>query len=309
MFGVVRPQLSALDMPTLAFVAVCIAALLGILLLVAWVQQRNVRALAWWGSAYLIGASSIALHGRAGASVPNAAGIAASADLPRLRHGVERRAPVPRAAAVTGRGLCRRLRVADSVPIADAAGRQPCAHRARRRGGRDLHLLHRLRIAPRAAQDALFAHRRRCGAGRARGDVPDAACHAIHPAGALCRRMDLDFHARDDALRRGHRVPGAADGQGQRRQRVPQRRLHRPSDRSAQPPRLPGRRARLVHASRRSRRAGHDVHARSRSFQNRSTTVSVMPSATRRCAPSQRWRAPTCAKTTLSAGSAARSLR
>jgi diguanylate cyclase (GGDEF)-like protein len=63
MFGVVRPQLSALDMPTLAFVAVCIAALLGILLLVAWVQQRNVRALAWWGSAYLIGASSIALLG------------------------------------------------------------------------------------------------------------------------------------------------------------------------------------------------------------------------------------------------------
>ncbi len=63
MFGVVRPQLSPLDMPTLAFVAVCIAALLGILLLVAWVQQRNVRALAWWGSAYLIGASSIALMG------------------------------------------------------------------------------------------------------------------------------------------------------------------------------------------------------------------------------------------------------
>lgn len=63
MFAAVRPHLSPLDMPTLAFVAVCIAALLGILLLVAWVQQRNVRALAWWGSAYLIGASSIALLG------------------------------------------------------------------------------------------------------------------------------------------------------------------------------------------------------------------------------------------------------
>jgi len=63
MFAVARPQLSPLDIPTLAFVAVCIAALLGILLLVAWAQQRNVRALAWWGSAYLIGASSIALWG------------------------------------------------------------------------------------------------------------------------------------------------------------------------------------------------------------------------------------------------------
>jgi diguanylate cyclase (GGDEF)-like protein len=63
MFAKATPHLPPLDVPTLAFVAVCIAALLGILLLVAWVQQRNVRALAWWGSAYLIGASSIALWG------------------------------------------------------------------------------------------------------------------------------------------------------------------------------------------------------------------------------------------------------
>ena len=49
--------------PTLAFVAICVAAMLGLLLLFAWLQQRNVRALAWWGSAYLIGASSIALWG------------------------------------------------------------------------------------------------------------------------------------------------------------------------------------------------------------------------------------------------------
>src|SRR5476651_1403247 len=62
MFAAVKPQLLPLDVPTLAFVAVCIAALLGLLLLFAWVQQRNVRALAWWGSAYLIGASSIALR-------------------------------------------------------------------------------------------------------------------------------------------------------------------------------------------------------------------------------------------------------
>ena len=61
----VRPQQSRtpspLDVPTLSFVAICIAALLGSVLIVAWVQQRNVRALAWWGAAYLIGASSMAL--------------------------------------------------------------------------------------------------------------------------------------------------------------------------------------------------------------------------------------------------------
>ena len=50
-----------LDVPTLFFVAVCITAMLGLFLICAWLQQRHMRALAWWGSAYLIGASSLAL--------------------------------------------------------------------------------------------------------------------------------------------------------------------------------------------------------------------------------------------------------
>ena len=54
-------QSSALDLPTLSLVAVCISGLLGLFLIIDWLQQRNVRALAWWGSAYLIGASSMAL--------------------------------------------------------------------------------------------------------------------------------------------------------------------------------------------------------------------------------------------------------
>src|SRR6185437_6024534 len=54
-------KLSFLDGPTLAFVAVCIVGLLGLFLILAWLQQRDMRALAWWGSAYLIGASSLAL--------------------------------------------------------------------------------------------------------------------------------------------------------------------------------------------------------------------------------------------------------
>lgn len=54
---------SFLDGPTLAFVMVCIIALLGLFLILAWLQQRDVRALAWWGTAYLIGASALALWG------------------------------------------------------------------------------------------------------------------------------------------------------------------------------------------------------------------------------------------------------
>jgi diguanylate cyclase (GGDEF)-like protein len=63
MLGAATLELSFLDGPTLAFVAVCIVALLGLFLILAWLQQRDVRALAWWGSAYLIGASSLALWG------------------------------------------------------------------------------------------------------------------------------------------------------------------------------------------------------------------------------------------------------
>jgi diguanylate cyclase (GGDEF)-like protein len=52
---------SPLDVPTLSFVVICISAVLGLMLIFAWIQERNIRALAWWGSAYLIGASSMAL--------------------------------------------------------------------------------------------------------------------------------------------------------------------------------------------------------------------------------------------------------
>ena len=57
----VNLQSATLDLPTLSLVAVCIAGLLGLFLIIDWMQQRNVRALAWWGSAYLIGASAMAL--------------------------------------------------------------------------------------------------------------------------------------------------------------------------------------------------------------------------------------------------------
>jgi diguanylate cyclase (GGDEF)-like protein len=61
MFAAASLQSPILDVPTLSFVAVCIATLLGLFLIFAWLQQRDARALAWWGSAYLIGASSMTL--------------------------------------------------------------------------------------------------------------------------------------------------------------------------------------------------------------------------------------------------------
>jgi diguanylate cyclase (GGDEF)-like protein len=68
MLAEVSLQPLTLDVQTLSFVAVCVATLLGMFLIFAWLQQPDARALAWWGTAYLIGASSMVLW-----SAPNPA--------------------------------------------------------------------------------------------------------------------------------------------------------------------------------------------------------------------------------------------
>ena len=60
MFAPAAKATIALDLPTLVAVATCVTALLGLFLLFVWMQDR-VRALAWWGAAYLIGGLSIAI--------------------------------------------------------------------------------------------------------------------------------------------------------------------------------------------------------------------------------------------------------
>ena len=56
----------ALDITTLFTLATCITALLGVFLLAVWAQDRSIRALAWWGAAYLIGGSAVTLWGSQG---------------------------------------------------------------------------------------------------------------------------------------------------------------------------------------------------------------------------------------------------
>ncbi len=48
---------ASLDVGTLFVIAICVTALLGLFLLFAWTQER-IRALAWWGAAYLAGGAS-----------------------------------------------------------------------------------------------------------------------------------------------------------------------------------------------------------------------------------------------------------
>jgi diguanylate cyclase (GGDEF)-like protein len=68
-----------LDMPTLFVITTFLSATGGMLLLFAWLQNRNTVALAFWGSGYLLGAASAALLASSGVfSASLAAGIANS---------------------------------------------------------------------------------------------------------------------------------------------------------------------------------------------------------------------------------------
>jgi diguanylate cyclase (GGDEF)-like protein len=55
-----------LDVNTLFVVAIYVEALLGLLLLFAWAQNTQIRAVAWWGSAHLMRSASISLFGMYG---------------------------------------------------------------------------------------------------------------------------------------------------------------------------------------------------------------------------------------------------
>src|ERR1700686_1774006 len=59
-------SLMNLDVNTLFLVTIYVEAILGLLLLFAWVQNSEIHAVAWWGSAHLLRAGSITLFGMYG---------------------------------------------------------------------------------------------------------------------------------------------------------------------------------------------------------------------------------------------------
>jgi diguanylate cyclase (GGDEF)-like protein len=60
--------LMSLDVNTLFMVTIYVEAILGLLLLFAWVQNTSIRAVAWWGFAHLVRAASVMLFGMYGAA-------------------------------------------------------------------------------------------------------------------------------------------------------------------------------------------------------------------------------------------------
>ena len=59
-----------LDVNTLFMVTIYVEAILGLLLLFAWVQNTSIKAVAWWGFAHLLRAASVVLFGMYG-NVPD----------------------------------------------------------------------------------------------------------------------------------------------------------------------------------------------------------------------------------------------
>src|SRR5580704_3470578 len=57
MFASLAEAAMSLDIGTLFVIAICVTSLLGLFLLFAWWQDR-ITALAWWGTAYLVGGFS-----------------------------------------------------------------------------------------------------------------------------------------------------------------------------------------------------------------------------------------------------------
>jgi hypothetical protein len=136
-----NPQSWTLDLPTLSLVAVCIAGLLGLFLIIDRLQQRNIRALAWWGSAYLIGASSLALGSMPSTFIKLPPAVPGALTF-RLRHDLERSTAVPGPARAAFRNFHRRRLLVGARSNSGNAGNWQRPDR-RSLDSSDLHVLHR----------------------------------------------------------------------------------------------------------------------------------------------------------------------
>src|SRR5947207_6040446 len=76
-----------LDANTLFLVTIYVEAILGLLLLFAWVQNAQIRAVAWWGSSHLMLAGSVVLFGMYG-SVAEAISIDLANAILFLAYGI-----------------------------------------------------------------------------------------------------------------------------------------------------------------------------------------------------------------------------
>ena len=242
-----RRKLMLLDPATLFTVATSITGLLGVFLLVLWLQERSMRAMAWWGGAYVMGACAVTLWGAQGQTIGSYradAGDAERVPVRRLRHDLERRAAVsrPRGAAAARCSRAQRMWF-DRHAVPEFADSDQARMIAVVDRDRALRVPHRVRVAARAPariggtlvldRDSAAAQRGVSVAGRADPAVPGAIA-AGRPVRAVCLR--------DGDLRGRHRLRRRGDGEGARRAGAQDRGDDRSAHRPVQPPRLPAKR-------------------------------------------------------------------
>ena len=187
----------SLDTSTLYLVATMVAAMLGAMLLF-FGKQENIPALKWWGTAYLLGAASVALWTLAEQHARRDAFAGAERRrLRRLRHGLERLARVPWPQAQSARAGSGRDRLDRRRHDAAAGGRRDAPDDRRRHRcrlcGADGH-----RIVVRAPPDAAeaLAGDRGAGAARFRADAADPARRPPASAGRQVLRQHLGHRVR-----------------------------------------------------------------------------------------------------------------
>jgi diguanylate cyclase (GGDEF)-like protein len=111
-----------LDINTLFLVTIYVEAILGLLLLFAWLQNAQIRAVAWWGCAHLVRACAVVLFGLYG-SVPDVVAVDLANALLFLAYGITWSG----ARVFDGRPLLRRYLVAGPLVWLIVGGLLPFA--------------------------------------------------------------------------------------------------------------------------------------------------------------------------------------
>ncbi len=294
-----------LDVNTLFLVTIYVEAMLGLLLLFAWIQNSGIHAVAWWGCAHLLRAASVVLFGMYGTvsdaisiDLANAVLFTAFAVTWTGARVFDGRAPEPMYLVGGAVAVAARLPHASSfVDSLDAkvllasgiitAYTWATAYEFWR--GRSEPLVSRWpAIFMLFAHGALFLLRTPLVAGAA----------VVADQSGVRQRLAHGAELRGAAVHHRDRLHPAGDGEGAHRAAPQDRGAGRSADRHRQPPRLP-RRGHGAQPSASRRNAGRSRCCWPTSTtSSRSTTASAMPSATACCRFSPRPRAPSSAPPT-----------
>src|ERR1051326_1065219 len=263
-----------LDVNTLFLVTIYVEAILGLLLLFAWVQNTAITAVAWWGFAHLLRAASVVLFGLYG-SVPDIVSIdIANAMLftafaltwngARVFDHLKPQPLLLFAGAALWLVLCRTPLVAGSVHH-----RAPVTSRLHNR----LYVGDRVRVLARPERGAGGALAGDLHVVRARRALPVA--HAVRRHAAVVadqqrgirKRLAHGAQLRSAAVHHLDRLHPARHGQGAHRAPAQDRGAGRSADRRRQPARVPAGRRSAAQATGCRSAADRGDAARSRQFQ------------------------------------------